>query len=239
VSQQKAGLVDGTKNNLEQNKQAQEKEFNRLISEGYLQEQQNQLSEAIGAYKRAMTIHADGKVSSHVHDLEQRIELERKKEKQFSKLIKDGYAKEKAGDLRSAIDRYREALQIKSDVKVESHIHDLEMKYNNDNRSQKVVQENSTPWSGTYHSKESFAGGHTVQDLTLHLIQKGEQLSGQITLKLFTQGNPYSNDTSSVNGSCHGRTGTIVVNGESMKLNLSPDGNSLTDTDGLSLKRVK
>ncbi|MBU0942899.1 MAG: discoidin domain-containing protein [Proteobacteria bacterium] len=267
-SEQRAGAIDGTKNNLEQSKQAQEEEFNRLISEGYQQEQQGQLSKAIDVYKRALTIHADGKVTSHVHDLEQRIELEREKEKQFSFLIKDGYAKEKAGDLRSAIDQYREAVQIKSDVKVESHIHDMETKYKDYNRSQemakgqqrqeqqkiveqtpvqpgsntqtkKVTQENSTPWSGTYHSKESFAGGHTVQDVTLHLTQKGEQLSGQITLKLFTQGNPYSNDTSSVNGSCHGRTGTVVVNGESMKLNLSPDGNSLTDTDGLSLKRVK
>jgi hypothetical protein len=187
-SEQKAGAIDGTKNNLEQNKQAQEEEFNHLISAGYQQEQQGRLSKAIGFYKKALTIHADGKVSSHVHDLEQRIELERDKEKQFSK---------------------------------------------------KVAQKNSTPWSGAYHSKESFADGHTVQDLTLHLTQKGEQLSGQITLKLFTQGNLYSNDTSSVNGSCHGRTGTIVVNGESMNLNLSPDGNSLTDTDGLSLKRVK
>ncbi|PIE64599.1 MAG: hypothetical protein CSA26_07615 [Desulfobacterales bacterium] len=119
-----------------QEKAAQVKrEFDNHIKQGYAEEERGNYRRAISHYKDALEIRDDSTVRVHIRELQGKIVAEEKaaqakkedeaREREFAGYIQQGYAAEKKGHYRQAINKYRKALDIRSDNRIRQHIEEL------------------------------------------------------------------------------------------------------------------
>ncbi len=250
-----------------QDKEQAQQRFAELLNDGYERERSGDLKGALSRYQEAELISPDTEVAKRIKLLEGKLQAgttkdraaAEQREEQFATLLKQGYGKEQAGDLNGAIRDYKSALAIRNDDNVVQRVDHLQrslekkagtqrtaMAPRNDTAARKPSPEPGppsrkppVPWSGTYEARDATEDGHTETFLTLRLVQRGNDLAGEMVLKIFTQGSLYSNETVSVSGSCRDAQAAILVEGDSLNLTLSSDGNSIATTDGIRFKRVR
>jgi tetratricopeptide (TPR) repeat protein len=224
-------------------------EFDTLLKSGYSREKAGDLQGAVSRYSKAVRIRDDPKVQERIKTLKKKVANKNRKQR-FQKLLTSGYQKEERGDIKGAINEYRQAVQIHPDKGVLNHIRELQKgvqpktvagktqkstpikateKDLPPKTKVKPVQKKNTPspWTGHYVGGiNGSQGGETAMNLrfSLSLVQEGNTLSG--TFALSDPGNNV-NENSSVRGSCSGARGTISVNGQALPLLLRDRGRTV------------
>lgn len=124
-------LLESAKQSLEEwnNQQAQQEKFEQLKTEADQLFAQEKWNDAKSKYEEALNIQDDDEITTNIEIIKQKLaelESEQEKEERFNQLVADAEELENDEELQSAIDKYKEALEIKSSANVENKIATLE-----------------------------------------------------------------------------------------------------------------
>jgi tetratricopeptide (TPR) repeat protein len=132
---------------------------NQLRNEGGAFEQRRMYREAIEKYQSAQQIIPEDRTAQKIADLKGQLkqeEQQKEREEQVQQLVNRGYQQEKQGDLKGALEKYKEANRIIFNSKVAEHITDLENKLS---KPPTVTAATPPPSSGLMSPPSAGSGG--------------------------------------------------------------------------------